>query len=138
MPQRRGAAAPPDAAALRSSAQAALSGTNFADAERYYKQLTEISPDDADAWHGLANALDAQERQKEADPLYLRAASIYKEQYKKNPTNASLLYNLALSTACGGDDAKAREYASEGIRKFPDDKNLARLNDLFNGKISNQ
>ncbi|MDX2081580.1 MAG: hypothetical protein SFU53_12430 [Terrimicrobiaceae bacterium] len=73
-------AASPDAVALRKSAQTALSSNNFVDAEKDYKQLTEISADDPDAWHGLANALDGQGRHKEADPVYLRAASIYKEQ----------------------------------------------------------
>jgi Flp pilus assembly protein TadD len=116
-------------------AAAALSRGDFAEAEVLFKKATQEQPDKPDAWQGLGSSLDAQKKHEQADEAYRRAVELYKKDYEQNPSDPALLYNLALTTACAGDDAKAREYTKQGVEKFPDDKNLMHLNDFFHGTI---
>jgi len=120
-----------DLPVLKTEACAALSSNDFKTVESLYSRITEASPNDADAWHGLGNSLDAQNKSKKADEAYSCASELYAKQYR--PFDPALLYELTLSTMCAGDDVMAGDYAREGVRKFPDDKNLAKLYELFNG-----
>jgi len=123
-----------DSTTLKEEARSAISGNDFKAAESLYSKITVGSPEDADAWHGLGNSLDAQGRTKEADVAYLRASELYAKEYEKNPSDPALLYELVLSTMCAGDGTRAKEYLEAGVAKFPDNKDLAGLNALLNGR----
>ncbi len=79
----------PDAGTLRLRAEAAYERDDYADAVRYYRQLTAVTGGDAVDWYRLGNALAHMERLEEA-------ADAYETALAHDPTYYKARHNLSL------------------------------------------
>lgn len=75
-------------AALRARAEDAVRALRLSEAATLYRKLTKLTPDDADAWFGLAAVHELTRRGKKAIEAYTRAL-------EKNPGHYRSMENLA-------------------------------------------
>lgn len=98
---------------------------NYGLAEKHFRQAVELSPDNAEAWMGLAACYDELGRFDFADRAYGQLLKIAGRRPR-------IVNNMGYSQLLRGDKAKARKLLMEAERSLPGDKlvaaNVALLN----------
>lgn len=90
----------------REVGKAQFLGGNYGLAEKHFRKATESTPDDAEAWMGLAAAYDRLGRFDLADRAY-------EQLLKKAGRRPEIVNNMGYSQFLRGDKAKARQLFSE-------------------------
>jgi tetratricopeptide (TPR) repeat protein len=94
-------------------AQAAEKAGDYGSAEKIFRDLVSLRPDDADLRAGLGDALARQERRAEAKEQYLAAIELSSDQ-------AGALYGLATLLSLEGQYEEAVAYYRRSVAARPD------------------
>lgn len=98
----------PDAARLRSAAEAAIAGQDWDAAVAGYRKLTELDAKDEDAWFKLGYSLHGAKKLDEALPIHMKAAAF--------PRYAAVAsYNVACVYSLKGDKDQAFEWLDKAV-----------------------
>ncbi len=81
---------------------------NYKDAAKYFRRVTEINPENLDAWYNLASCYDAQEKYDISEKYYRKLVEI-------NPEDAEAWNNLSVSLLFQDKYEKALEAAEKAI-----------------------
>ncbi|MGE5358624.1 MAG: protein kinase domain-containing protein [Bacteroidales bacterium] len=88
----------------------------YAAAAETFERATSLSPRDSRIWLNLASArFSAGDRERAAE-AYRRAAGLFEEERRIDPTNTQALVGLASCYAVLGDDARSRAYVGEALK----------------------
>lgn len=96
-----------DPAGLRTAGSAALARQDYANAVAVFSRLSEIAPDDPDAWYDLGRARHGAEDAEGAVTAYRRAAEL--EPYSEKPFAALGPLLDHLGDTAGAEDAYRRQ-----------------------------
>ncbi|HEV7252135.1 MAG TPA: tetratricopeptide repeat protein [Mesorhizobium sp.] len=99
----------------RDVGKAQFRGGNYGLAEKHFRKATELKPDDAEAWMGLAAAYDRLGRFDLADRAY-------QELLKKAGRRPEVVNNMGYSQLLRGDKEKARQLLAEAKAGMTDTK----------------
>jgi Flp pilus assembly protein TadD len=90
------------------------------EAIQHYRRMTELQPDNLDAWLHLGNAYDDQDNFEEAEAAYKHALEIAPDSIQPYSALARLYIQ-------NEEDTKAVELVEEGLQKHPDSAHMRGL-----------